>query len=313
MLILIKIIKNPFKILGYLAIKGVLRWLPDRPYLKILYRSRINRILDLDSPKSFNEKLQWLKIHDRNLWYTDLVDKYTVREYIKKTIGEEYLVPLIGVYNTAEEIDYSVLPKQFVLKPTHTSGDVIICRDKDALHIKDTTKKLNKWLKRDYYWYQREWPYKNIKPRIICEELLVDESGYELKDYKIFCFNGIPKFAYVASDRSIDTKFDFFDIDWNWHPVSQHYPNKGIAIKKPKKWDELLSLARLLSHNIPHVRVDFYIDSSESIYFGELTFYHMSGLHAFTPESYDYLLGSWIDLSLVDKNQKEDDIVKNQK
>ena len=282
------------------------RIIPDENYIRLLYRLNMNKKLNLLNPSTFNEKLQWLKLHDRNPLYTSYVDKYEVREFIEKTIGKECLVPLLGVYDEVEDVDFSILPDQFVLKPTHTSGNVIICRDKTKLDLIETKKTLIKWLKREYFWYQREWPYKNIKPRIICEELIKTNDGKPPKDYKIFCFNGEPKFVFVASDRGIDTKFDFFDIDWNRQSLKQHYPNSDYIIEKPRQWEKMLELAKILSQGIPHVRVDFYIDSSESIYFGELTFYHMSGLHAFTPESYDYLLGSWIDLSLVEKNQKED-------
>ena len=286
--------------------KNISYILPDKVYLKLYYKYHLGLSLDLNNPKRYNEKLQWLKLYDRNPEYSNLVDKYEVRKYVEKTIGSQYLIPLIGIYERVEDIDFHALPNEFIIKPTHSSGKTILCRNKSELDIGDVKKILSKWLRSSLYRSTREWPYKNIKPRIICEELIKTNDGKPPKDYKIFCFNGEPKFVFVASDRGIDTKFDFFDIDWNRQSLKQHYPNSDYIIEKPRQWEKMLELAKILSQGIPHVRVDFYIDSSESIYFGELTFYHMSGLHAFTPESYDYLLGSWIDLSLVEKNQKED-------
>lgn len=312
---LYKILRNLYAIsIGRLLSTKLLFFLPDQIILSIKYFLKFRRNINWVSPNTFNEKLQWLKLYDRNPRYTDLVDKYAVRDYIKNTIGEKYLVRQLGIYNTAEEVDYSILPKQFVLKPTHTSGDVIICRDKDALDIKETTKKLNEWLKRNYYWSQREWPYKNIKPRIICEELLEDESQEDLIDYKILCFNGVPKCLFLCLDRrsASGLKVDFYDLDWNPLPFERHYPRSDKTIEKPNCFDVMLDLSRKLSKNILFVRVDFYIVNNQ-IKFGELTFYPGSGFEEFTPESYDYLLGSWIDLSLVEKNKKEENTVRKEK
>jgi len=295
-----KCIKNPNIISLMLLSMKICRSLPDNIYISLLYRLNMNKKLNLLNPSTFNEKLQWLKLHDRNPLYTNYVDKYEVRKFIEKTIGKEYLVPLLGVYDEVEDVDFSILPIQFVLKPTHTSGNVIVCRDKTKLDIVETRKTLMKWLKREYFWYQREWPYKNIKPRIICEELIKTNDGKPPKDYKIFCFNGEPKFVFVASDRGIDTKFDFFDIDWNRQSLKQHYPNSDYIIEKPRQWEKMLELAKILSQGIPHVRVDFYIDSDDHILFGELTFTHFSGIVKFEPESYDNLLGSWLDLTKVE-------------
>ena len=278
------------------------RLLTDKVHISWHYYLRLGKRINLKNPISFNEKLQWLKLHDRNPEYTKWVDKYAVRKHIRETIGEKYLVPLLGVYDRVEDIDYSVLPKEFVLKPTHTSGNVLICRDKSKLNISETKKLLNRWMKREYFWYQREWPYKNIKPRIICEEIIKTKDNKPPKDYKIFCFNGEPKFAFVASDRGVDTKFDFFDVEWNRQNLRQHYPNCNYELQRPTQLEAMLELAKKLSKGLPHVRVDFYIDGNEKILFGELTFYHFSGLEKFEPDSYDYLLGSWIDLSLVKQN-----------
>jgi hypothetical protein len=249
----------------------------------------------LNNPKTFNEKLQWLKVYDRKPEYTRYVDKYEVRSYIKETIGEEYLIPLIGVYNSFDEIDFDILPNQFVLKPNHTSGNVYICKDKSKIDYVKLKKEVNAWMKREYYWVHREWPYKNIKPKIICEDYMVDESGTELKDYKFFCFNGEPKAFFIASDRGIDTRFDFFDLEFNHLPVMQHYINATKPLKRPPGLEEMIFLSRVLSKGLAHVRIDFY-DINGRIYFGEMTFYHFSGFEKFEPIEYDNLFGSWIEL-----------------
>ncbi len=289
-------LKHPHIIGEYLLDRRISRLVPDRIFLSWLYRLKMGKPLNLKNPTSFNEKLQWLKLYDRNPFYPSLVDKFEVRQFVKDTIGEEYLIPLLGVYETVDAVDFASLPSSFVLKPTHTSGDVILCKDKKLLSEDLTRHQMNAWLKKQYYWGLREWPYKNIKPRIICEEMIKTKDGGIPKDYKIFCFHGVPKFAFVASDRGVDTKFDFFDADWNRQPLKQHYSTSSYDFFKPFKWNDMLLLAQKLSKGIPHVRVDFYIDAMERIIFGELTFYHFSGIEKFDPESYDYLLGSWIDL-----------------
>ena len=292
---IIRGIRNPRLVILYILNFKVCRIIPDKLFLKIKYKLRIGKKLDLENPKTFNEKLQWLKLYDRNPTYTNLVDKYEVRKYVAKTIGEEYLIPLIGVWDKFDDIDFNKLPDQFVLKPNHTSGDVFICKDKSKIDIFKLKKIINKWLKREYYWLHREWPYKNIKPKIICEKYMVDESGVQLKDYKFFCFNGEPKAMYVATDRGIDTRFDFFDMEFNHLPLIQHYKNSNKEIKKPIGFNEMIRLARILSKGFPHVRVDFY-DINGKVYFGELTFYHLGGLEKFEPEKYDEIFGSWLKL-----------------
>ena len=274
----------------------VARLLPDKAFVTIKYRLSLKRKLDLKNQKPLNQKLQWLKLYDRKDIYTKLVDKYEVREHIANTIGSEYLIPLIGVYDRVEDIDFDSLPDSFVLKPTQTSGDVIICRDKANLNREAAIHEMHSWMGKNYYWYDREWPYKGVKARIVCEQVIETADGNPPKDYKIFCFDGIPKFAFVASDRGKTTKFDYFDIEWNRIPLIQHYPNSTYDIPKPLQWDKMLSLARILSAGMPHVRVDFYIDANENILFGELTFFHFSGFVEFEPEQYDLLLGSWLQL-----------------
>lgn len=290
-----KAIKNPYLFIPYLGGRGHLKWLPDDIYLKAIYRARLHKKLNLKNPVTFNEKLQWLKINDRKPEYTRMVDKYEVRKYIGEQIGEEYLIPLLGVYNTFEEIDFEKLPNQFVLKCTHDSGGLVICKDKSKLNIEEAKEKINKSMNRNYYYNFREWPYKNVKPRIVCEKYMVDESGYELKDYKFFCFDGIVKAMFIATDREIDTRFDFFDTNFKHIPVEQGYKNSAKKINRPKNLDHMIQLSELLSKGIRHIRVDFY-EIDGMIYFGELTFYHFSGFKEFVPNKYDEIFGDWLEL-----------------
>ncbi|MFW6015996.1 MAG: ATP-grasp fold amidoligase family protein [bacterium] len=293
---ILKAYKNPTLVLLYILNKKIFSLVSDKIYLKIIYRLKTRKKLNLNNPETFNEKLQWLKLYDRNPEYTKLVDKYEVRKYIANTIGEKYLIPLIGVWDKFEDIDFSTLPNQFVLKCTHDSGGIVICKDKSTFDIDAARQKINKSLKRNYYYHGREWPYKNVKPRIICEKYMVDESGIELKDYKFFCFSGKPKIIQVDFNRYRGHKRNLYDKDWNYIPMSIKYPtNSDVKIKKPNKLKDMLMFATLLSKNCPHVRVDFY-SMNDSIFFGELTLYPGSGCEEFTPESYDYILGSWLEL-----------------
>ncbi len=293
---IIKFCKNPYKIIDYLGAKVKLKCFPDEVYLKILYRARMGKKLNIINPKTFNEKLQWLKLYDRDPLYTNLVDKYEVRKYIAEAIGEEYLVPLIGVWNSFDEIDFSKLPNKFVLKCTHDSGGVIICKDKSKLKINSVIKSINRKLKRNYYYYGREWPYKNIKPRIIAEKFM-GEWNKDLKDYKFFCFNGEPKLILVCSERYRDTglKETFFDTAWNITNIKRPGHSRDINIHKPTKLDEMLSLSKKLSEGKSFIRVDFY-EINGQVYFGELTFYPASGFTGFKPEKYDEILGGWIEI-----------------
>lgn len=290
-----QIITNGNKILMYMCAKGIFNWLPDKIFLKFMFKIRMRKKLNLETPITFNEKIQWLKLYNRKPEYSEMVDKYKVREYIAKTIGEEYLIPLLGVYDKFEDIDFDKLPNQFVLKCTHDSGGVVICRDKNKLDKEILRKKINRSLKKNFYYHGREWPYKDVTPKIICEKYMVDESGTELKDYKFFCFGGIPKALFVATDRGVDTRFDFFDMEFNHLPFMQHYKNSTKKIVKPKGFNQMIDLAKKLSKDMPHVRVDFY-DINGKIYFGEITFYHFSGVEKFEPEIYDKIFGDWIEL-----------------
>lgn len=292
---ILKAIISPRSLILFLANKGFFNCLPDSIFLKILFYLKMGKPLKLNQPVTFNEKLQWLKLNDRNMKYTKLVDKYEVKKYVTEKIGEEYLIPTLGVWEHVEEVDFDKLPDQFVLKCTHDSGGIVICKDKSKFNKEQAKKKINKCLHRNYYWTFREWPYKSIKPRIICEPYMVDESGTELKDYKFFCFYGEVKALFIATDRGIDTRFDFFDVEFNHLQLVQHYKNGVKVPDKPLGFDRMVKLASHLSKDIPQVRIDFY-DINGKIYFGEFTFYHFSGLEKFEPEEYDEIFGSWIKL-----------------
>ena len=283
-------------------ISGASIIIPDKPFLKMKFRYHIGEKLNIKNPITFNEKLQWLKLYDRRPEYIVYVDKYAVRDFIKETIGQEYIIPLIGIYNKVDDINWSQLPNQFVLKCTHGSGSNIICDDKAKLNIKEAERKLKKWMKKNWFWYGREWPYKNVKPRIICEKYLTDESGKGLIDYKFMCFNGEVKCIFVCSNRNSPSglNIDIYDVDWNLMPFGRpNSPGTGVKIPKPRNFNTMIEFAERLSKNIPFIRVDFY-EINEHLYFGELTFYPASGFVKFAPESYDYLLGSWIKLPKMD-------------
>lgn len=287
-------ITNPKKLFLW-ALNRCAKLFPDRLYLKLKFRLHMDKWMDFDNPQTFNEKLQWLKLNDRKPLYVSMVDKIDAKKYVASIIGEEHIIPTLGVYDSFDEIDFDKLPNQFVLKCSHDSGGVIICKDKSQLDADKARKVLSKGLKRNYYYQTREWPYKNVKPRIIAEQFMVDESGIELKDYKYYCFDGKVKMMFVATGRPHDTRFDFFDTDFNHLPVKQGYDWADKPIAKPLGFDEMIALAEKLSQNIPHVRVDFY-DINGQIYFGEMTFFDSSGWTPLEPVEWDYKMGSWINL-----------------
>lgn len=277
----------------------IVRSIPDAVYLKYMYKKVMGKKLDLKNPQTFNEKLQWLKLYDRNPEYTKMVDKYEVRQYIKDKIGEQYLIPLVGgPWDKWEDIDFSKLPDQFVLKCTHDSGSVAICRNKDEFDFDSIRKKFNRALKGNFFYGGREWPYKNVKPRIIAEKYMEEKSMDELIDYKLMCFNSKVKATFVCSDRfsKSDLKVTFYDTEWNKLPFERHYPASSVKIEKPKTYAEMIAIAEKLSESIPFVRMDFY-EIQNKIYFGECTFYPGSGMEEFNPENWDLEMGSWIKLS----------------
>lgn len=305
----LKMMKDRFKQPGYLFLMlnehGLLNWLPDRIAIKIIFYYRLGKKLDLDNPKTFNEKLQWIKLYDRRPEYVKYVDKYAVRQYIAETIGDGYLIPLLGVWDKAEDIDFTKLPDQFVLKCTHDSGSVVFCRDKATFNQTRAIESLKKHLKKSGYIHGREWPYKNVPRRIIAEKFMVDESGDDLRDYKVLCFNGEPKLIEFHRKRyTCEQTQDFYDINWNKTTISQSglssYQVYSDAVPKPEKLNEMLALSRKLAEGIPHVRVDWYSIFGK-LYFGELTFFDGSGFDPFDSFEDDVMLGGWIRLPKIER------------
>lgn len=274
-------------------------FIPDKIYLEIRYFLFFKKHLNLKNPQTFNEKLQWLKLYNQKSEYIKMVDKYEVRKYITEIIGEEYLIPCKGIWNTINEIDFDKLPNQFVLKSTHDSGSVIICKDKAKLNIAETKRKLQKSLNSNQYWYGREWPYKNVKGRIICEEYMSDESKTCLIDYKFYCFSGKPRYCQVIKDRNAQETVDFYDNYWKLMEFTglhiPAYPHSKITLKKPEQYESMIEIAGKLSKNLPFIRVDLYLIRNR-IYFGELTFYPLAGFGAFTPPEWNDIMGNFIKL-----------------
>lgn len=291
-----KYIFNPAKLVVPLGSRGYLKWVSDKKYLEIAYRSKTGKKIDLNNPKTFNEKLQWLKLYNRRPEYTVYADKYAVRSYIANTIGEEYLIPLIAVYDSVDEINWEKLPKQFALKYSHGSGTNIICKDRSELDIRTSTKKLKKWMKMNWFWFGREWPYTNIKPKILCEKYIVDGSGKDLKDYKFMCFNGVPKLIHVISERKGSHHFlNYFNLDWKEVDLPREKKKNPSMLTKPIYLEKMIEISKTLSQDIPFVRIDLY-STEYGIYFGEITFFPTSGYIGFAKEEDDALLGSWIRL-----------------
>lgn len=267
----------------------------DKSYLKILYFLKTNKILNLSNPQTYNEKLQWLKLYNQHPEYTSLVDKITVKNYVSNIIGEKYIIPTIGVWEKFDDIDFSTLPNQFVLKCNHDSGGLVICKNKQKLNIQQAKIKINKSLKRNFFYICREYPYKNVHPKILAESYLTDKSN-ELKDYKIFCFNGIPQFIEVDFDRFSNHKRNLYSTDWTLQNFEIEYPSdKYKNIEKPKCLKEMLNIAEKLSQGIPHVRVDLYV-INDNIYFGEMTFFHGGGFEHFKPEIWNKKFGDLLKL-----------------
>lgn len=263
--------------------------IPDKTYLRLLYRIKTGRVLHLDDPRTYSEKINWMKVYDRNPLYTQLADKLEVRDYVKKRVGEEYLFPLLGVWNSFEEIDFDKLPERFVLKCTHDFGSVVIVNDKDTIDISEIKKRINGELKFNFYYRGREWAYKDIKPRIIAEKNM-QEGETRLVDYKFFCFGGRVKYIFVAQGRDVDLRFDFFDRDYNHLDIVNCYPNADTVPDKPKCIDEMIEVAEKLSSGINNVRVDLY-EIAGRVYFSEMTFYHKGGMGAFEPYEADLMIG----------------------
>lgn len=278
------------------------RLIPDRIYLQIVYFRHFKKFIDFDNPKTFNEKIQWLKLNYRKEEYTNLVDKYRVKQYITKLIEEEYVIPTLGVWNNVDDIDFKSLPEKFVLKCNNDSGGIVICKNKKDFDEAKAKSFLKERLKNNGYWYGREWPYKNVKPCIIAEKYMEDSISKDLKDYKFFCFNGSMEFFDIDIDRFIEHRSNYYDRNGNFLPFGKTYcpPDYTKKIEMPKNLDKMIELAETISHNTVLSRIDFY-EIDGQVYFGEITFYPGSGFSPFTDEKWDYKLGDMIDLPNIKK------------
>lgn len=293
---------------GKQLLKKAAHSIPDALFLKIKYRMRTGKVLNLKNPVGFNEKLQWLKLYDRNPIYTMLADKYEVKKYVAECIGEEYIIPNLGIWKHFDEIDFESLPNQFVLKCTHDSGGLVICKEKESFNKDHAKRKIEKCLKNNYYWHAREWAYKNIEPRILAEQYMEDSCAQYLYahntnsdgliDYKFYCFHGEPKFLYVGYANLVDGVKDdalsFLDFDWNRTPFGRS-DHKQISTlpPKPDNLNEMITIAEKLSTDIPFVRVDLYCLAGK-IYFSEMTFCPGGGFSTFSPEEWELRIGDWI-------------------
>jgi hypothetical protein len=291
-----KSIKVPvYKLLGKLIPN-------DRLFLELSFYVKMGYRLDLNNPQTYNEKLQWLKLFDRNPLYSQLVDKYEVKEWVAKRVGERYVIPTLGVWDKFNDINFEDLPNQFVLKCTHDSGGLVICKDKDTLDIDEAKKRINRSLSYNFYLEGREYPYKNVKPRIIAERYMEDNASFnhsDLTDYKIYCCNGRPVCILMCTDRSTKVKYYYFSPEWEflrWDKTTQH-EEEGFTLPKPDNLEEMLRLAEILSANIPTVRVDLYSISGKT-YFGEMTFYSNSGFDLDITKECDSILGEKVTLPL---------------
>ncbi len=281
-----------------IGIPALLSKVSARYAIKQQWKRCMGYPLNLDNPQTFNEKLQWLKLHDHNPLYTTLVDKYRVKAWVADKIGPEYVIPTLAIWHNAEDIDITHLPNQFVLKCNHDSGSIIVCQDKSQFDVQKAKKKLGGALSKNYYSRSREWPYKNVRPCILAEPYMEDEQSHDLPDYKFFCFNGVAEYLFIASERMnelTETRFDFFDRDYNHVDVTNGHPNADVLPPKPHSYAEMIKLADKLSAGIPHVRVDFY-EVNGRVYFGEMTFYHWGGMVPFSPKDFDCQLGELLNL-----------------
>lgn len=287
-------IKEPGRLVAAVVKRLPLRFLEDKTYCSLIYRLRTGKKMDWDTPKTYNQKLQWIKLYDHRPEYTVMVDKCAAKQWVAKRIGEQYIIPTLGVWQHFDEIDFDTLPDQFVLKCTHDSGGLVIVKDKKTLDKKAAKRKLEKCLRKNYYYFNREWAYKGVPPRIIAEKYMVDETGTDLKDYKVFTFDGQPKLIQVDFDRFTNHRRNLYTPQWQYIDAEIDYPaDPKVKIAPPQKLDEMLKLAHKLSVGYPHIRVDFY-SIREHIYFGELTLYHGGGLETFRPEEFGKTLGDWL-------------------
>ena len=297
-------VTNPVARFYILNGRGFYKHLSDEKFIRKAYKVRMGKELSLEHPTTYNEKLQWLKLNDRNPLYTQMVDKYEVKKIVASAIGEEYIIPTLGVWDKFEDIDFDKLPKQFVLKCTHNSGGLVICKDKSNLNLEKAKQKINRSLAFDYYYNSREWPYKNVQPRIIAEQYMENADGSAIDDYKIQCFDGNVDNIMVCVGRfeKSGVRYHYFDKEWNYLPYCPYEGINGenVNIAPPEKLNEMLEIAEKLSKGIPQLRVDLY-EIKGKVYFGELTFFTSSGFDTTITEEADRILGS----KLIIRNTKE--------
>jgi len=286
------------KIILKWAGKGFLSWVPDETYLKVVYWARNNEKLSLEKPETFNEKLQWLKLNYRKPEMIKMVDKYAVKAYVSKIIGDEYIIPTLGIWDSFDQISFDDLPDKFVLKTTHDSGSIVICSDKNTFNFVEAKNKLTKALKKKYYLIGREWVYKYVQPRIIAEPYLEDNETKELRDYKFFCFNGKAKCFKIDFDRFSMHRANYYDMengDLLEFGESDYPRDPENKLKMPKNLMQMKVVAEKIAKDYPFLRVDFY-EVNGKMYLGELTFFPSSGFGKLTTKESEYLLGSWIRL-----------------
>ena len=283
------------------AVRGLYDNMPDETYLQRMFRAKLGYDLDLINPRTLNEKLNWLKIHDRKPIYTTMVDKYAAKQYVSECIGEKYAIPTLGIWDRFDDIDFKLLPNSFVLKTTHDSGGIVICSDQSKLDFNLAKRKINKSLKKNYYFYGREWPYKEVKPRIIAEELLQTANNEPINDYKLQCFDGKFDNIFVAEGRfsKRGVRYHYFDHTWNYLPYCPYEDIDMDELKKlkPSSLEEMIGIAEKLAAGLPQLRVDLY-EIEGRVFFGEMTFYSQSGFDTSITLEADRILGSKLRLPI---------------
>lgn len=299
-----RFISDPLYRLRVMIKMGAYNSLNDEAFLKKMFPKYMGYALNLDNPKTFSEKLQWMKLYVRKPIYTTMVDKYEAKKYLANRIDSKYIIPNLGVWDNFDEIDFDTLPNQFVLKCTHDSGGIVICKDKSTFDKKRARRIINKSLKRDYYLIAREWPYKNVPRRILAEEYIEELGNADLLDYKMYSFHGEPKLTVVCSERFSEggTRMNYYDLDWNFINISiSHYKPSNKHYVKPPHYDEMKMLCKQLSKDFPFLRVDFY-DVNNHLYVGELTLYPGAGFIKIEPSEFDYKMGEWLRLESVHRS-----------
>ncbi len=299
-------IKRPEYILFWLDNKRIIT-LDDEKYIKLLYELKVKKKLNLENPQTFNEKLQWLKLYDRNPEHMKMVDKYEVKKYVSSIIGEEYIIPTLGIYEKFDDIDFEKLPNQFVIKCTHDSASTIVCKDKNKFDYKMAKNKINRCLKRNYFYQGREWPYKDVKPRIIIEKYMENTDGTAIDDYKFYCFDGKSNYVMICRERDTgNPKFYYYNREWEFQRDMSWDAKKLTEIEiakisKPKDLEKMFEIAETLSKNIKFVRTDLYYINNK-IYFGELTFFPLAGIDTTRTKECDEILNNLLSLDVNHKS-----------